>query len=186
MRGKAAGLEVTCEVTPHHLVLTDTEVAASGFSTRTKMNPPLREASDLAALIAGLNDGSIDAIATDHAPHHADEKAVDFESAPFGIVGLETAASVVHDRLVAPGLLELARFAWLFSAGPAKVLGLPGGTLRAGSPADVTVFDPAARRTVDPARFVSKGRSTPFQGWELVGAPAATIVGGEIVWRAEP
>ena len=184
-RGKAAGLRVTCEVTPHHLVLTDEEVAASGFSTRTKMNPPLREASDLAALIAGLNDGSIDAIATDHAPHHADEKAVDFESAPFGIVGLETAASVVHDRLVAPGLLPLAKFAWLFSAGPASVLGLPGGTLREGSPADVTVFDPTARRTVDPAGFVSKGRSTPFQGWELVGGPAATVVGGTIVWRAQ-
>ena len=183
-RGKADGLRVTCEVTPHHLVLTDAEVAASGFSTRTKMNPPLREASDLAALIVGLNDGSIDAIATDHAPHHADEKAVDFESAPFGIVGLETAASVVHDRLVAPGLLGLARFAWLFSAGPAKALGLPGGTLREGSPADVTVFDPEARWTVDPARFLSKGRSTPFLGWELVGAPAATIVAGSVVWRA--
>lgn len=184
-RGKADGLRVTCEVTPHHLVLSDEEVASSGFSTRTKMNPPLRESSDLAALIAGLKDGTVDAIATDHAPHHADEKAVDFESAPFGIVGLETAASVVHDRLVAPGILPLERFVWLFSPGPAKVLGLPGGTLRAGSPADVTVFAPEARRKVDPTRFVSKGRSTPFAGWELVGAPAATIVAGEVVWRAE-
>src|SRR5262249_47091403 len=128
-RAKADGLRVTCEVTPHHLVLTDEEVASSGFSTRTKMNPPLREASDLTALIAGLEDGTIDAIATDHAPHHPDEKAVDYESAPFGIVGLETAASVVHDRLVARGILPLERFVWLFSPGPARVLGLPGGTL---------------------------------------------------------
>ncbi|HEY2798423.1 MAG TPA: dihydroorotase [Thermoanaerobaculia bacterium] len=184
-RGKADGLRVTCEVTPHHLVLTDVEVASSSFSTRTKMNPPLREAPDLAALIAGLNDGTIDAIATDHAPHHPDEKAVDYESAPFGIVGLETAASVVHDRLVVPGILSLERFVWLFSPGPARVLGLPGGTLTPGSPADVTVFAPEVRRKVDPNRFVSKGRSTPFAGWELQGAPAATVVAGRIVWRAE-
>jgi dihydroorotase len=148
------------------------------------MNPPLREASDLAALVLGLQDGTIDAIATDHAPHHADEKAVDYESAPFGIVGLETAASVVHDRLVVPGILSVERFVWLFSAGPARVLGLPGGTLTEGSPADVTVFAPEARWKVDPSRFVSKGRSTPFAGWELRGAPAATIVGGAVVWRA--
>ena len=183
-RGKADGLRVTCEVTPHHLVLTDEEVAASGFSTRSKMNPPLREASDVIALIAGLKDGSIDAIATDHAPHHADEKAVDFESAPFGIVGLETAVSVVYDRLVAAGLLDLSRFVWLFSAGPARVLGLPGGTLTEGSPADVTLFDPKARWTVEPERFLSKGRSSPFTAWELTGAPAATIVSGSIVWQA--
>jgi dihydroorotase len=183
-RGKGDGLNVTCEVTPHHLVLTDAEVASSGFSTRTKMNPPLREASDLAALIGGLQDGTVDAIATDHAPHHADEKAVDFESAPFGIVGLETAASVVHDRLVAPGILSLERFVWLFSPGPARVLGLPGGTLAPGSPGDVTVFSPDARRKVDPSRFLSKGRSTPFANWELVGGPAATIVAGAVVWRA--
>ena len=182
-RAKADGLAVTCEVTPHHLLLTDEEVATSGFSTRTKMNPPLREASDLAALLAGLQDGTIDAIATDHAPHHADEKAVDFDSAPFGIVGLETAASVIHDRLVARGRLPLERFVWLFTAGPARALGLPGGTLSAGSPADVTLFDTEARWKVDPHKFVSKGRSTPFAGWELGGAPVATIVGGEIVWQ---
>ena len=185
-RGRAEGIAVTCEVTPHHLLLTDEEVATSGFSTRTKMNPPLREASDLVALLAGIQDGTIDAIATDHAPHHADEKAVDFDSAPFGIVGLETAASVVHDRLVARGRLGLDRFVSLFSAGPARVFGLPGGTLAPGSPADVTLFDPEARWKVDPHKFVSKGRSTPFAGWELVGAPAATIVGGAVIWqRAE-
>ncbi|MEP6993466.1 MAG: dihydroorotase [Acidobacteriota bacterium] len=182
-RGKADGFRVTCEVTPHHLLLTDEEVAASGFSTRTKMNPPLREASDVGALTEGLNDGTIDAIATDHAPHHTDEKMVDFESAPFGIVGLETAAAVVYDRLVAHGVLALPRFAWLFSAGPARVLGIPGGTLAPGAPADVTVFDPQARWKVDAQRFLSKGRSTPFAGWELSGAPAATIVAGSIVWQ---
>jgi dihydroorotase len=182
-RAQAQGIRVTCEVTPHHLVLTDEEVATSAFSTRTKMNPPLREASDIAALIDGLNDGTIDAIATDHAPHHADEKAVDFDSAPFGIVGLETAAAVVFDRLVARGRLPLERFATLFSAGPAKAFGLPGGTLTVGSPADVTLFDPEARWKVDPQRFESKGRSTPFAGWELAGAPVATIVAGTVVWQ---
>ncbi len=180
---RAKGLRVTCEVTPHHLVLTDVEVEKSGFSTRTKMNPPLREAADLEALVAGLVDGTIDAIATDHAPHHADEKAVEFDNAPFGIVGLETAAAVVHDRLVARGRLSLDRFAALFSAGPAKVFGLPGGTLAVGSPADVTLFDPEARTRVDPHRFLSKGRSTPFAGWDLVGGPAATIVAGTVVWQ---
>jgi dihydroorotase len=182
-RAKAEGLSVTCEVTPHHLVLTDEEVAASAFSTRTKMNPPLREASDLVALVAGLSDGTIDAIATDHAPHGADEKAVDFDSAPFGIVGLETAASIIHDRFVARGRMPLDRFVALFSAGPARVFGLPGGTLARGSPADATIFDPEKRWKVDPAKFVTKGRSTPFAGWELVGAPAATIVGGRVVWQ---
>ncbi len=182
-RARAEGVAVTCEVTPHHLTLTDEEVAASGFSTRTKMNPPLREASDLAALTEGLKDGTIDAIATDHAPHHADEKAVDFNGAPFGVVGLETAAAVVFDRLVGRGKLSFERFASLFSAGPARALGLPGGTLAAGSPADVTLFDPQMRWKVDPQRFASKGRSTPFSGWELVGAPAATIVAGAVVWQ---
>jgi dihydroorotase len=182
-RGKAEGLQVTCEVTPHHLLLTDEEVATSGFSTRTKMNPPLREGTDLAALIAGILDGTIDAIATDHAPHHADEKAVDFDSAPFGIVGLETAAAVIYDRLVARGTIPVDRFASLFSAGPARALGLPGGTLSPGAPADVTLFDPRVRWRVDPARFLSKGRSTPFAGWELAGAPTATIVGGTVVWQ---
>ena len=182
-RAKADGISVTCEVTPHHLVLTDEEVASSGFSTRTKMNPPLREASDLTAIVGGILDGTIDAIATDHAPHHADEKAVDFDSAPFGIVGLETAASVIHDRFVARGRFGLDRFVTLFSAGPARAFGLPGGTLAPGAPADVTLFDPEARWKVDPHKFVSKGRSTPFAGWELSGAPAATIVGGEVVWQ---
>ncbi len=181
---KARGLAVTCEVTPHHLVLTDEEVARSGFATNCKMNPPLREASDTEALAAGLEDGSVDAIATDHAPHHEDEKSLDFETAPFGVVGFETAAAVVYDRLVTKGRLSLRRFAELFSRGPARAFGLPGGSLAPGSPADVTLFDPAARWTVEPASFRSLSRNTPFTGWELTGRPVATVVGGRIAWRA--
>jgi dihydroorotase len=180
---KSRGLAVTCEVTPHHLVLTDEEVARSAFSTNAKMNPPLREPSDVDALIAGLEDGTVDAIATDHAPHHEDEKAVDFNSAPFGIVGLETAASLVHDRLVRTGRLSWRRFSELFSAGPARAFGLPGGSLSVGSPADVTIFDPETRWTVDPSRFESLSRNTPFAGVALVGAPAAVFVGGRLVWQ---
>ncbi|HTO86037.1 MAG TPA: dihydroorotase [Thermoanaerobaculia bacterium] len=181
---RGRGLALTCEVTPHHLVLTDEEVERSGFATNCKMNPPLREAADLEALVSGLADGSIDAIATDHAPHHEDEKSLDFETAPFGVVGLETAAAVVHDRLVVAGRLSLQRFAQLFSAGPARAFGLPGGTLAPGAPGDVTLFDPNARWTVDPASFRSLSRNTPFGGWNLTGRPAATIVGGRIAWRA--
>jgi dihydroorotase len=182
---RARGLAVTCEVTPHHLTLTDEEVARSGFSTNTKMNPPLREPPDLDALAAGLEDGTVDAVATDHAPHHEDEKALDFGTAPFGVVGLETAAALVHDRLVKTGKLSLTRFAEVFSAGPAKAFGLPGGTLAAGSPANLTLFDPETRWRVDPSRFESLSRNTPFAGWELVGVVAATIVEGRIVWRRE-
>jgi dihydroorotase len=180
---RARGLPVTCEVSPHHLTLTDEEVARSGFSTNFKMNPPLREPEDLEALAAGLEDGTVDAIATDHAPHHEDEKSLDFITAPFGVVGLETAAAVVHDRLVRTGRLSVGRFAAAFSAGPAKAFGLPGGTLALGSPANVTLFDPRARWTVDPARFESLSRNTPFAGWELTGMPAGTIVEGRVVWR---
>jgi dihydroorotase len=179
---KSRGLRVTCDATPHHLTLTDEEVARSGYSTRFKMNPPLREPADVLALVEALADGTIDAIATDHAPHHEDEKAVEFDAAPFGVVGLETAAAVVYDRLVAPGRLTLRRFVELFSTGPAKAFGLPGGTLAPGSPADVTIFDPKRGWTVEPAKFLSLGRSTPFAGWELVGRPAATVVEGRIVW----
>ena len=180
---RARGLAVTCEVTPHHLTLTDEEVARSGFSTHFKMNPPLREPRDLEALAEGLEEGTVDAVATDHAPHHEDEKSLDFITAPFGVVGLETAAAVVHDRLVRSGRLSLARFAEVFSAGPARAFGLPGGTLAPGSPANVTLFDPEARWRVDPSRFESLSRNTPFAGWELVGAPAGTIVEGRVVWR---
>ena len=172
------GVAVTCEVTPHHLFLTDDDVDRSGFDTATKMNPPLRSADDSAALVEALVDGTIDAIATDHAPHHDDEKAVDYESAPFGVAGLETALSLVHNFLVVPGRLPLSRFVELVSSGPARAFSLPGGRLRAGDPGDIVVFDPSRPWEVDARQFVSRGRNTPFSGWKLAGRPSATFVGG--------
>ena len=181
-RGKARGVNVTAEVTPHHLFLTDEEVRESSYDTSTKMKPPLRSETDRQATIAALQDGTIDCIATDHAPHHVDDKKVEFDQAANGIVGLETAVALCLDRLVAEGLVDLPRLVALLSANPARVLGLPGGTLAAGSPADVTVLDLSRSRQVDPSRFQSKGRNTPFAGWILKGWPVATIVGGKVVW----
>jgi dihydroorotase len=180
-RAKAQGLNVTCEVAPHHLILTDEEVAKSGFSTNTKMKPPLRSARDREALVNGLADGTVDCIASDHAPHHADEKDVQFNLAPFGILGLETTLSLCLDRLVKPGILSLPRLIELLSTGPARVLGLPGGTLKTGSPADVTVFDPGEKVTIRAASFRSRSRNTPFDGWTLQGRPVATFLGGRRV-----
>jgi dihydroorotase len=183
-RGKARGVKVTAEVTPHHLLLTDAAVRDKGYDTRTKMNPPLRAESDRAAMLEGLRDGTIDCIATDHAPHTEDDKNVEYDQAAFGIVGLETAVPLCLDRLVAAKVVGLARLVELLSTNPARVLGLPGGTLAPGSPADVTVLDLKARRSVDPARFASKSRNTPFGGLTLRGWPAMTIVGGRVVWKA--
>jgi len=180
---KARGVRVTCEVTPHHLFLTDDEVARSQFSTSTKVNPPLRGARDVEALHAAILDGTIDAVATDHAPHHADEKAADYESAPFGMIGLETAASLFHDRLVRTGRVSLARMVELFSAGPARAFSLPGGSLAENGEGDLTIFDPAAVVEVDPRAFRSRARNTPFAGARLTGAVAATFVGGREVYR---
>jgi dihydroorotase len=180
-QGKERGLRVTCEVAPHHLILTDEEVARSGFSTQTKMKPPLRSEADRQALLAGLADGTVDCIASDHAPHHADEKDVEFNLAPFGILGLETTLSLCLDRLVRPGLVTLPRLVELLSTGPARVLKLPGGTLKEGSPGDVTLFDPGKKVTVDAGTFRSRSRNTPFGGWKLRGAPVATILGGKRV-----
>jgi dihydroorotase len=178
--GKARGIRVTCEVTPHHFVLTDEALA--GYDTNVKMNPPLREAADRDELIRGLIDGSVDAIATDHAPHHADEKSVEFDQAPFGITGLETAVPLTFDRLVHPGLITLARAIELLSVNPAKILNVPGGTLSEGQPADITLLAPDLVVTIDPAKSRSKSRNTPFGGWSLRGGVAATIVGGRIVY----
>ena len=183
-RGKARGVRVTAEATPHHLLLTDEAVRESSYDTATKMNPPLRAEADRQAVLEGLRDGTIDCIATDHAPHTVDDKKVEFDQAAFGIVGLETAVSLCLDRLVRPGLLTLEQLVRLFSTNPARVLSLPGGTLAPGAPADLTLLDLDRRVTVDPARFESKGRNTPFGGWTLRGAPAATIVGGRIAWKA--
>ncbi len=183
-RGKARGVKVTAEVTPHHLFLTDAAVRETGYDTSTKMNPPLRSEPDRLAVLEGLRDGTIDCIATDHAPHTVDDKHVEYDQAAFGIVGLETAVPLCLDRLVGAGLVELSQLVALFSANPARVLGLPGGTLALGSPADVTLLDLKKRRTVDPARFASRSRNTPFAGLALRGWPALTIVGGRVAWKA--
>jgi len=181
--GKARGIRVTAEVTPHHFVLTDEALARhGGYDTNTKMNPPLREEADRAAMIEGLRDGSIDVIATDHAPHHADEKALEFDRAPFGIVGLETAVSLCFDRLVHPGIIALPRLVELLSTNPARVLGLPGGTLVEGEPADISILAPDASVTIHAAALRSKSKNTPFDGWTLKGGVAATIVGGRVVY----
>jgi len=183
-RGKARGVRVTAEATPHHLLLVDAAVKDSGYDTSTKMNPPLRAEADRQALIEGLRDGTIDCIATDHAPHTVDDKKVEYDQAAFGVVGLETAVSLCLDRLVGAGILELAQLVSLLSTRPARVLGLPGGTLAPGSPADVTVLDLDRRVKVDPARFQSKGRNTPFAGWTLKGGPVLTVVDGRVVFSA--
>lgn len=179
--GKAQGVRVTAEVCSHHISLTEERVGH--YDTNAKMNPPLRTAADVTALQEGLADGTIDLLVTDHAPHHYDEKEREFADAPNGIVGLETALGVNVTWLVVPGRLTLPQLVERMSVAPARVFNLPGGTLRAGSPADVTVFDPAARWTVDPSRFRSKGRNTPYAGVELTGRPTATLVGGRVVWR---
>lgn len=177
-RAKQRGLPVTCEVTPHHLLLTDQAVADSGFSTHTKMNPPLRSESDRQALLAGLADGTVDALASDHAPHHPDEKDVEFSLAPFGIIGLETNVGLCLDRLVRPGVIDLARLVELFSTVPARILGVPGGTLAPGAAGDVTLLDLDAEWTVEARSFRSKARNTPFEGWKLTGRAAGTVVAG--------
>ena len=183
-RGKARGVRVTAEATPHHLLLTDQAVKDSGYDTSTKMNPPLRTEDDRQALIEGLRDGTIDCIATDHAPHTVDDKKVEYDQAAFGVVGLETAVALCLDRLVGGGILDLPQLVSLLSTRPARVLGLPGGSLAPGSPADVTVLDLGRRVKVDPSRFESKGRNTPFGGWSLKGGPALTIVDGRVAWTA--
>jgi dihydroorotase len=180
--GKERGIRVTAEVCPHHLSLT--EDAVGGYDTNAKMNPPLRTADDVATLQEAVRDGTIDVIATDHAPHHYDEKEREFADAPNGIVGLETALGVVSTTLVAGGILDWGTLIDRMSCAPARLFGLPGGSLRTGSVADVTVFDPARRWIVDPSTFLSKGRNTPYAGRELVGEARFTIVGGRLVHRA--
>lgn len=178
---RAEGHRVTCEVSAHHLLLTDEDVFDSGLDPDFKMHPPLRSAADREALVEGLADGSIDAIASDHAPHHPDEKELDFVGAPNGIVGLETTLSLCLDRLVGKGVIDLARLVDLLSTAPARILGVPGGSLAPGSPGDVTLIDLEREVEVDPATFRSRARNTPFTGWKLRGAPAGTVVGGRVI-----
>lgn len=172
---------VTCDVTIHHLLLTDREIHDQGFSTATKVRPPLRPEDHRQALLEALADGTVDALTSDHAPHHPDEKDVQLSEAPFGIVGLETLVSLALDRLVKAGVIPLSRLVELLSTGPARVLGVPGGSLAPGSPGDLTLLDLDREVTVDPKSFRSKGRSTPFAGWKLTGAPAGTVVAGRPV-----
>lgn len=180
-QAKRRDLPVTCEVTPHHLLLSDRTVSESGFSTDTKMNPPLRSEQDREALLNGLADGTVDAIASDHAPHHSDEKDVEFSTAPFGIIGLETSLSLCLDRLVRPGIISLPRLVELFSTNPARILHLPGGTLAPGSPGDLTLCRLDRSLTVRASRFRSKARNTPFEGWKLRGRPVGTVLGGRLM-----
>lgn len=184
--GKARRVNVTCEVTPHHFVLTDAMLAAPvPYDTNTKMNPPLREAADRDAMLQGIADGSVDVIATDHAPHHYDEKRVEFDRAPFGITGLETAVPLCLDRLLHAHVVGWARLIELLSVNPARILRVPGGSLAEGTPADITILAPDLPVTIAAAETRSKSRNTPFDGWQLRGGVAATIVGGRVVYVNE-
>jgi dihydroorotase len=180
--GKERGINVTAEVCPHHLSLTEESVR--GYDTNAKMNPPLRTARDVEALRDAVRDGTIDLIATDHAPHHYDEKEREFADAPNGIVGLETALGVIVTKLVEPGLLNYADLVDRMSCTPARVFHLPGGTLERGGIADITVFDPKAHWKVDASEFLSKGRNSPYDGMSLIGRAACTIVAGSVVYRS--
>jgi dihydroorotase len=182
--GKERGVNVTCEVAPHHFTLTDEALDGPiKYDTNLKMNPPLRAAEDRDAMLAGLADGTIDVIATDHAPHHADEKMVEFDRAPFGIIGLETAVPIVFDRLVHQGRISLQRMIELLSLNPARLLKVRGGSLATGAPADITVLAPDLPVTIDAAKLVSKSRNTPFDRWQFRGGVALTLVGGKVVYR---
>jgi dihydroorotase len=182
-KGKEAGIRVTCEVAPHHFTLTDEALGTPiPYDTNTKMNPPLREEADRAAMIEGLRDGTIDVIATDHAPHHLDEKRVEFDRAPFGIVGLETSVPLSFDRLVHAGVVSLPRLIELMSVNPARILKVPGGSLAVGAVADMTVLAPDRTVTIDASKLRSRSKNTPFGGWTLRGGVVATIVGGRTVY----
>jgi dihydroorotase len=183
-RAKERGATVTAEVTPHHLVLTDH--ACDGYDTNAKMNPPLREAADVAALRAALKDGVIDCVATDHAPHAYDEKDAAFDDAPFGIVGLETGFAVCYTELVLGGVLTLPVLLQRMSTAPATAFHLVGGTLAPGAPADVAVWDLEARWRIEPAAFFSKSRNTPFAGRDVAGRAVLTLVAGRVVHERAP
>jgi len=181
-RAKNEGIKVTCEVTPHHFTLTDKSV--EGYDTNTKMAPPLRSDEHLEAIINGINDGTIDAIATDHAPHHSDEKALEYDRAPFGITGLETAIGLAFNELVHEGVIDLVRLVEMCSTNPAKIFRLSRrGTLIPGSIADITLIDPEFSWTYSNADSRSKSRNTPFDGRQFRGAAVATFISGKLVYR---
>ena len=178
---KARKLPVTCEVSPHHIALTDADVAF--YDSNYKMKPPLRSEADTEALVQGIADGLVDAIATDHAPHPGSEKMQEFEKCPFGIIGLETALAVALEKLVHSGRISLMRLVELFTTGPARILGLNRGRLEVGAPGDVTIFDPELCWTYDVNRSFSRSKNSPFHGRTFRGGPVATVVKGAVVWR---
>ena len=180
---KARGVQVTAETCPHYFTLTD-EVIAS-FDTNTKVNPPIRAERDRLAIIEGLKDGTLDCIVTDHAPHHEDDKNVEYALAAFGISGLETSFALSYTQLVKGGVLTLSELADKMSANPAAILNLQGGTLEVGAPADLTIVDLNKAWTIDPKDFVSKGKNTPFAGREVYGRVKYTVVDGDIKYREE-
>jgi dihydroorotase len=178
---RAGGLDVTCEITPHHFTLSDE--AVDGFNTNTKMNPPLRSREDLHAMKEGLRDGTIDAIATDHAPHSSDEKQVEYVNAPFGIVGLETAIGLTVTELVEPGIISLSRMVELMSVNPRKILGLPSVGVREGEMANLTIFDTDTEWTVDVNSFRSKSKNSPFNGFRLRGRAIGIVNNGKVLFN---
>jgi dihydroorotase len=180
-QAKARGSGVTCEVTPHHFTLSDE--AVKGYDTNTKMKPPLRSAADVAALRKGLKRGTVDAIASDHAPHSEEEKDQEYDDAPFGIIGLETSFALASSELYHGKIIDLPRLVALMSTNPARILGLPCGTLAEGAPADITMFDPDVGWTVDEKEFASRSRNTPFSGWKVKGRVVNVIVDGKILMR---
>jgi dihydroorotase len=178
---KSRGIAVTCEATPHHFTLSDSEMLP--YDSNYKMKPPLRSACDAGAVTQGIISGTVDAIATDHAPHAGSEKMQEFEKCPFGVIGLETAVGLALERFVHPGKIPLARMLELFSSGPARVLNLEAGRLAVGAPADVTILSLERRWTYDVNKSASKSRNSPFNGHEFRGGPVATIVNGRVVWK---
>jgi dihydroorotase len=180
-QARARWVAVTCEATPHHLTLTERDAEKCGPDAKT--NPPLRRKQDVEALQQGLHDGTIDCIASDHAPHTPAEKAHGWETAPMGAIGLETTLGVMLTTVVHPGIITLTRAVELMSANPARILGVPGGSLSLGRSADITIIDLEKKWVVDPSRFASKGRNTPFTGWRLRGKAYATIVKGNVVMK---
>jgi dihydroorotase len=177
---KKDGTPITCEVTPHHLLLTEEQV--SSYETNTKMNPPLRTRDDVDALVRGIASGDVDVIATDHAPHNINDKMLEYDRAPFGVVGLETAVGLICDRFVRTGIISLERMVQLFAANPARILHLDQGNLAKGSWANITVLDMTLKHEVNSEDFCSRSRNTPFEGWKLQGGPVMTIVKGKTVW----
>ena len=178
---KARGMKVSCEATPHHFVLADCDTVA--YDSNFKMKPPLRGKHDVSAVLNGLVDGTVEVIATDHAPHAGSDKMQEFERCPFGITGLETAIGITLEQLVHPGKITLQKMVELYTTGPARVMGLDRGTLAVGAAGDVTVFDTATKWTYDVNKTQSKSKNSPFHGHEYVGGPVATVVGGKVVWQ---